>query len=191
MRKLRLLNKELDYTAQQRMVDELRFIRQHKALMRLLFIWDEAKEASLPETLITTMPLADMPVNNVKLTPLDSTYAFEARSECTDYEVSMFNDMLLGGDYINYMSAIRAHYKRAASYGPIEEWVVFFLARNTKVRLRVKGHLAALHTNFMDESTKLIAKDSGVKVDETKLIFACKSSVYEELREYVSKELKN
>jgi hypothetical protein len=180
---IRLLKNKPSVSAVRAMTDELLFIRNHRdVLARILKIGERETFRTID---ISQIDFHGLDIREVYTTSLPVDNAFEILSECSEYETESFNFGLLGADYANYLAGIRQQYAAAIAYGETQDWVVFVALGKHIVRYRAIGLLSALHTQFMDAATALIARDAGVVLKNPTPLLIVRSCYFEELQVYL------
>lgn len=150
-----------DFSAMNATARELEYIRNHKDLLWNLLNYEGQYEHEAFVGQEISYLNEPMKLIKVSTRPLPVDLPFQTLTVCCQYD--RLDWQLLAADYVNYFAKIRDSYEDPLIYGPTERWVIWSTGlAQTLNKVEVVGKLSALHMNFPDEVTALIARDAGV-----------------------------
>lgn len=159
---------------------EVTFLSQHKKLLKKLL---EIQPSEPKNTLdISGADFDGLDVRYVEFLPLGIDNQFEYKAPLVDRDFVNFDYDSVGSEYACYMAATRQHYKAAIPFGPVEDWMIWYMAGEHLVKCRAVGQVSALRSNFMDVVTQLIARDAGVVIGKFTPVLMIKSREFEALK---------
>ena len=142
------------------MRDEMDWVQHHKNHISFLLEFEGKTKARIVE--LREVILNNLILETVEIRYIGNSNPFAFLLHTSEYDP--FNHLLIGSDYLNYLSAIRAQHHSPVDFGAEETWLIWNTDGESVYRFLARGSLAALRQNYPDLVTWTIVRDAGVDI---------------------------